>query len=107
MKVLTYEQQLRVLNASKAYLVNGGFVSGLCILIGCNIRYHVTGRYPIQGDIKLMIPSFNRENAIALSSKYGYKKPRLKAAYWWDEGSRKHRLAFINALITELETLNK
>lgn len=107
MKELTYTQQLEILKSVKKYLTGqSNFVTGLCMSIGQAMK-DILGFYALCDEIGQFIPSFNRPNAIALASKYGYKKPYVRAAYWWDEGSRKHRLAFINALITELEILNK
>lgn len=96
--LLSPEEQINVLENVKSRLIKHGCCTGLCHIIQSeipNTPYYIPSVY--------YIPSFRRANALLLSTKYGFTKPHSTNPYWWRMGTVKSRLAFINALITELK----
>lgn len=108
---LSVEEQIEILSIARENLSkttdndnNGFFGQGVCCFI-----YRVLERrfdiYELES-IKEYIDGLTKANATRLSFKYGFDRPYGEAKYfWWTNKSKWNapRLAFLEALITELK----
>lgn len=55
-------------------------------------------------DLRILIPSFNKENALRLARERNFKEPKIDDWYWWKEGNDKDvRIKFLTELINDLK----
>lgn len=104
-KKLTIEQQIAVLKCTRREMNKSDYVTGLCRELRHSLLEinNIGAGYACE--IQAYIPSFTYENAIELSKKYGFTKPRAgqEDYYWWEKGVKRPRIMLVNALIKELQ----
>src|ERR1035441_8609044 len=104
---LSKEEQIKTIERVILDIEKVKVTLGLCYFLSKALNCH--GYY---GHIKILMDGFNITNARRLSKKYKFQYPNgYSEGYWWDRNSNfdnvekwfKPRIAFINALITELK----
>jgi len=110
LKELRISKQIEILKLTIEKLINDEeFINyGMCfaidnILMSNKILDDCANNFMA---IEILIPSFNRDYAIKLSSKYDFQAP-TSAVYWWARTDNTVRIKFLEALIQELEIQQK
>jgi len=102
---LDVKTQIEVLNRTIWRLENCHFM-GCCgqmeeaiIDLDLNVTDNIVG----DADLKILIPSFNKGNALRLARERNFKEPE-DHLYWWEEGKDKNtRIKFLTELINDLK----
>ena len=101
-KNLTIEQQIAVLKHVRREINKSDYVTGLCRELKHSLLEFNSMLVCYTSEIQVFIPSFTYENAIELSEKYGFTKPRAgqEDYYWWEKGVKRPRINKFGSKLT-------